>query len=53
MIFMNKKLLDKIAKLIYPHLKTKHKDKQSNEIAQDIMKEIEKDFEEDAKDTML
>jgi hypothetical protein len=50
---MNKKLLDQIAKIISPYLKTKHKDRQSNQIAQDIMKEIEKDSKENAKDTML
>jgi hypothetical protein len=38
---MNKKLLDQIAKIISPYLKTKHKDNQANQIAQEIINEID------------
>jgi hypothetical protein len=37
---MNQELLDRIAKLIFPYLKTKHKDKESYEIAKKILQEI-------------
>lgn len=40
---INEKLLDKIARIISPFLKTKHKDKESHEIAKKILEELEKE----------
>jgi hypothetical protein len=39
---MNQELLDRIAKIISPFLKTKHKEKESHEIAKRILDEIDK-----------
>jgi hypothetical protein len=39
---MDQELLDRIAKLIYPYLKTKHKDTQAHEIAKHILEELDK-----------
>ena len=40
---MNQEKLDLIAKIIFPYLKTKHKDKESHQIAERILKEIEEE----------
>jgi len=40
---MDQELLDRIAKLIFPYLKTKHKDKESHQIARRILEEIDKE----------
>ncbi len=39
---MDEELVDRIANLLSPYLKTKHKDVQSHQIARDILEEIEK-----------
>ena len=43
--YMNydKDLLDRIAKIIFPYLKTKHKKIQAEEIAEEILEEIDID----------
>lgn len=38
---MDQKMLDQIAKIISPYLKTKHKEKESHELAERIIKEIQ------------
>lgn len=40
---INKELLEKVARIISPFLKTKHKDKESHEIAKKILEELEKE----------
>lgn len=40
---MDKDLLDRIARIIFPYLKTKHKEKESHYIAMRILEEIDKD----------
>lgn len=44
--YMNysKDLLEKVAKIIIPHLKTKHKKMQAEEMAEEILEEIDKDI---------
>lgn len=37
---MDPKILDAIAKIIAPYLRTKHKEKESHELAELILKEI-------------
>jgi hypothetical protein len=39
---MDQDLIDRIAKLIHPYLKTKHKEKESHDIAIRIVEELEK-----------
>jgi len=39
---MDQELIERIANLIYPYLKTKHKKSEAYEIAQRILKELEK-----------
>jgi hypothetical protein len=42
-LLMDQKMLDLIAKIISPYLKTKHKEKESHELARRILEEINKD----------
>jgi hypothetical protein len=38
-------MLDKIAKIISPYLKTKHKEKESHILAKQILEELKKDYD--------
>jgi hypothetical protein len=38
---MDQKMLDQIAKIISPYLKTKHKEKESHELARRILEELQ------------
>lgn len=38
---MDQEMLDRIAKIISPYLKTKHKEKESHQLAERILKEIQ------------
>lgn len=40
---MNQEKIDKIAKIIFPYLKTKHKNAQAQQIAKEILKEIDEE----------
>lgn len=39
---MDQEMLDQIAKIIHPYLKTKHKEKESHELARRILEEVAK-----------
>ena len=41
MAFMDEELVDKVAKIIAPYLKTKHKEDVSYELAEKILEEID------------
>lgn len=42
---MDQEMLDKIAKIISPYLKTKHKEKESHDLAKRILEELKEDYD--------
>ncbi|MFN7583814.1 MAG: hypothetical protein ACK5P0_00490 [bacterium] len=42
---MDQEMLDKIAKIISPYLKTKHKEKESHDLAKRIFEELKENYD--------